>query len=426
MLKLERNRARRTRKRERRRISFYNARQDAVQIGREMHLAMKIENRRKHDNKHTDGKFGRILLQQCASLALGTAKTDNTHVEKKNSDQKKEPMARNAKIGVAEGNSGQSKNMTINAENQTTNKTVKEANTEKKNATPIHKENKITITKEKIAQKLPETPQRKEEEKSFGFGNARWEEKTPVEKSSKPTIQKVKAKEQIQKWLQGPYGSKKPATQKANKDDMEKKTNQEKIPKTKSTGTWIEIEDVGSDVEEDLKQQIEDDYLVAVDMQNKQDTGVDMVEQNKGVKKKNNDNNAEGKKPFTEKSKTVIESPSNLHENAMHVKDLKGSKKPLHVTKSDQEISTRSKASAAESKKPVPPNIAADVVKSAGDGAGLQKQEARTDVLIPWQKRSKRWSHLFEKLIDLPNNKREKSGAIQFSFSDESLYIAKG
>ena len=146
------------------------------------------------------------------------------------------------------------------------------------------------------------------------------------------------------------------------------------------------MEDVGSDMEDEVRQQIEDDYLLAVDMQNKLDTGVDMVEHKEAVRNKiidNNNLNTETNKSFYQKSKSDIETPSILPgvpKNAVYAKDLENQNKSgVHVTKSDQDVSARTNTSAAENKKPVPAKVAADVVKSAGDGTGLNKTQDEKD-----------------------------------------------
>ena len=73
MLKIERNRARRTRKRERRRIFFYNARQVAAEKDRELYAAMKAEEKMSKSlenamHQHTDAN---LVKAKADSKAMG-------------------------------------------------------------------------------------------------------------------------------------------------------------------------------------------------------------------------------------------------------------------------------------------------------------------------------------------------------------------
>ncbi len=182
-----------------------------------------------------------------------------------------------------------------------------------------------------------------------------------------------------------------------------------------------------------VNKQIDEDYLLAISMQQKLNAGVDVAvaapdakAQKKADKTaQDTGNNDLNKKAEPKQNATVgIRSATQPGlQNAAPCKPTPAAQ-ALKETKSDEGIYKPSQDTKQEI---ILPNISPCDTQSSGDGptppTPRRMQQKLTAI---WNRRSKRWSHLFQKLLSLPSKQIETVGYFHFSFADESLFIAKG
>ena len=496
MLKVERNRARRTRKRERRRIFFYNARQVAAEKDRELYAAMKAEEKMSKSLENA--------MHQHTDANPVKAKADRKAMGLSDADLRRNP-------GVSDLEAAPVCLSTLSNSRTGYNSPVK------------MKEHEVKIKRQMATKIVPET-QRGSPQKISGNVHSDGEknEKKPIpanvaklpnskvqtspykrfEPSKVPSSVVNRRKSQENKFLKAPSPSiSKTKTQEngriISKSDITKiqaitcnTTNpitdnkpMEKPPTSKTMA--------GSGSAESIKRQITDDYTHSADSRRKLNVGRDSnlmkkepdLEFGDGIKQFAINSNPGSEQKDVKSEKTVRPSGQNsnrkcepaessstqpaeqknessntgLHNEvqislnqkcksepeaalgmstlpkvpkcAVYAEDLeKQSGTPAHVIKSEQDALS---PIGNKGKKAVTVSVSSGVLQSAGDGMELHKMPGersgeKTEILIPWQQRSSRWSHLFTKFIALPDSKKEKAGALNFSFGEENLLIVKG
>ena len=503
MLKVERNRARRTRKRERRRIFFYNARQVAAEKDRELYAAMKAEEKMSKSLENA--------MHQHTDANLVKAKADRKAMGLSDGDIRRNPGASDHKTAPVCP-------QTLPTSRTGYNSPVK------------MKEHEVKI-KRQMATKIVPAAQRGSPQKISGNVHIEGDknEKKPIpanvaklpnnkvqtspykrfEPSKVPNSVVNRRKSQENKFLKAPSPSiNKTKTQEneriISKSDITKMeaitckttnpiTNNKPMEKPPTSKTMVG----GSGSAESIKRQITDDCTHSADSRSKLNVGRDSnlmkkepdLEFGDGIKQfainsnpRSEQKDAESEKTDTsrkeqlgqnskrkcepaetsstqpaEQKNEIQSSNTGLHNEvqislnqkckgepeaasgisilpkvpkcAVYAEDLeKQSSTPAHVIKSEQDALS---PIGNKSKKAVTVSVSSGVLQSAGDGMELHKMPGersgeKTEILIPWQQRSSRWSHLFTEFIALPDSKKEKAGALNFSFGEENLLIAKG
>ena len=496
MLKIERNRARRTRKRERRRIFFYNARQVAAEKDRELYAAMKAEEKMSKSLEHA--------MHQHTDANLVKAKADRKAMGLSDADLRRNPGASDHKTTPVCP-------QTLPTSRTGYNSPVK------------MKEHEVKI-KRQMATKIVQDAQRGSPHKVSGNVHIEGDknEKKPIpanvaglpnnkvqtspyktlESSKVPSSVVNRRKSQENKFLKAPS----PSISKTKTQENERIISKSDITKMEAItcNTTNPITDnkpmekpptsktmAGSGSAESIKRQITDDCTHSADSRTKLNVGRDSnlmkkepdIEFGDGIKQFAINSNPRSEQKDVKSEKTVRTSGLNsnrkcepaessstqpaeqknessntgLHNEvqislnqkcksepeaalgistlpkvpkcAVYAEDLeKQSGTPAHVIKSEQDVLS---PIGNKGKKAVTVSVSSGVLQSAGDGMELHKMPGersgeKTEILIPWQQRSSRWSHLFTKFIALPDSKKEKAGALNFSFGEENLLIAKG
>ena len=504
MLKVERNRARRTRKRERRRIFFYNARQFAAEVAaerdREMYAAMRAEEKISKSSANTMHQFTDSSLVKATAdrKAMGLSDADlrrNLGAGNHQTTPVCPPKLTNSKTGC--NTPVKMKECEVKINHQIATKIVPDA----QRGSPQKTSGKVRIEDEKKRNekkltavnvlKLPSNKVQTSPHKKFELSKA----PSPVVNRRKP---------QENKLLKAPTPAVNKSKTQENKQIVSKSNETKRINtassitnnKTMQKSQTSKIKS-GSGSAESIKGQITDDRRHSADKKSKLNVGGDSnvmkkepsLELGNSTKQVVNNSNLRIQEKDTEGKKTdtsleevsgqnrdhkceVAESSStrpieqkneiqsgntdlNQHtevqislyqksksnpeaalgvsmlpkvpKSAVYAEDLEKQNGTAHV-KSDQDVLS---PVGNKGKKVATVSVSNGVLKSAGDGLDLHKisgerSDEKREILIPWQKRSSRWSHLFHEFIALPDSKKEKAGALNFSFSEEKLLIAKG
>ena len=490
MLKVERNRARRTRKRERRRIFFYNARQVAAEKNKEIHAAMKAEEKiSKSDANLVETPADR------KAMGLGDAGF------RRNPGTNNHQTAAVCSVRIPNSRTGYQSPLKMKEHqgkinHQITTKIV--PNTQR--GSPQKTPSKMRIESEKNEKKssllhgvkLPNNKVQISPYKKFELSNVsssvingrKPQENKPL-KALSPTVNRNKTQEIISK---SDITKIEPISNKSKTIKTTNITNDKTMEKPQTSKIKLV-----SRSPEGVRRQIPDDCTHSTD-QIKLNAGRDSnvikkepnLESDDGTKQIVINSNVVSERKYTEREKTdtsqkeptgqnrshkceAVESSStlpadqkkeiqsgntglNLHNEyqkskseseaaldsstlpkvpkcAVYVEDLeKQSGTGAHVIKSDQDVLS---PITNKGKKAVTVSVSTGVLQSAGDGMELhrvpgERRDDKTEILLPWQKRSSRWSHLFLELIALPDNRKEKAGALNFCFGAENLLIAKG
>ena len=440
MLKLERNRARRTRKRERRRIFFYNARQVAAEKDKEMYAAMKAEEK--------NSKSLENAMYQSTDVNLIKAKADRKAMGLSDADLRRNPGSSDHKTApvcpptLPNNRSGYNSPVTmkeheVKIKRQMTTKNVLDS----QRGSPQKISGIMRIEGQKNEKKLIPANVAK-----LPNNNVQSSPYKKFEPSKVPGSMVNRRKVQENKSLKAPS----PAVSKNNTTNPI--TNNKATEKSPTSKTMA-----GSGSAENVKRQNTDDRTHSADCGSKLnvcgDSNLmkkepDLENSNRKCKPAENSST----QPAEQKNTSLVlhnETQISLNQKcksepeaalgismlpkvpkcAVYAEDLeKQSGTPAHVIKSEQDALS---PLGNKGKKAVTVSVSTGVLQSAGDGMELHRMPGersgeRTETLIPWQKRSSRWSHLFQEFIALPDSKKEKAGALNFSFGEENLLIAKG
>ena len=502
MLKVERNRARRTRKRERRRIFFYNARQVAAERDREMCAALKAEEKMSKSSEKAKNQFtdSNLVKATADRKAMGLSDADlrrNPGAGDHQTAPVGSPKLTNSRTGCNSPVKIREHEVKINRQIAT--KIVAGA----QRGSPQKISGKVRIEGEKNGKKpipanVVKLPSNKVQTSPH--------KKIELLKVPSPLVNKRKSQENKSLKAPSPAVNKNKTQENkqiVSKSDIAKSNESKKIntasPITNNNTMAISQTNKiksGSGSAESVKGQNTNDCKHSVDTQSKLNVGRDSnvikkepnLESGDGTKQvaklRSEENDTEGVKAdnspkelssqksdhkcevtksmatppieqkneiqsgntdlkqynevqisLYQKSKSEPEATlgasmlPKVPKSAVYVEDLeKRSGTPAHVIKSDQDVGS---PVGNKGKKAATVSVSNGVLKSAGDGLDLHKMsgersDEKREILIPWQKRSDRWNHLFHEFIALPDSKKEKAGALNFSFSEENLLIAKG
>ncbi len=169
--------------------------------------------------------------------------------------------------------------------------------------------------------------------------------------------------------------------------------------------------------------------IVVEKMKEASENNLNMDRKAKEMNNKNTKCPSPTKAPVGSKSDDII--LPNMPQDSITIEDLEksGGGQNLKGTQSDSQLSKAVQPQENKiQKKPRP-----DTGRSGGDGPSLAassppqaSDNKPVCEWVPWQRRSVRWGHLVENLMARPSSERERVGAMNFTFSDEKLFIAKG